>query len=88
VVLCVVGISATWMQIRCIDAAREAARLAARGDEGTAVQAAHDIAPLGAHVDLRNDGGFVEATVTTDAMLLPGITIRANAVAARELGAG
>jgi hypothetical protein len=87
-VLCVVGISATWMQIRCIDAAREAARLAARGDEGGALQAAHDIAPLGAHVDLRDDGGFVVATVTTNAMLLPGVSIRANAVAARELGAG
>jgi hypothetical protein len=87
-VLCVVGLSAMWMQVRCIDAAREAARLAARGDDGDAAQAAHDIAPLGAHLDLRNDGGFVVATVSTNAMLLPGFTIRAEATAARELGAG
>ena len=85
--LCMVGLSAMWMQVRCIDAAREAARLAARGDDGTAMQAAHDVAPLGAHVDLRNDGGFVVATVSTNAMLVPGFTIRAEATAARELGA-
>ena len=33
------------MQVRCVDAAREAARLAARGDDGSASGAAHGIAP-------------------------------------------
>ena len=41
--LCVAGLTAVSMQVRCIDAAREAARLAARGDGGSASQrsAAH-----------------------------------------------
>ncbi len=37
--LCLAGIAAVSMQVRCIDAAREAARLAARGDERSAVAA-------------------------------------------------
>ncbi|MDO3640326.1 TadE family type IV pilus minor pilin, partial [Mycolicibacterium arseniciresistens] len=32
-VLCAAGVSAVAMQVRCLDAAREAARLAARGDD-------------------------------------------------------
>ncbi len=72
------------MQVRCIDAAREAARLAARGDDGDAAQAARDIAPFGASLDLRRDGALVVATVTAHSMLLPGVTIRADAVAAME----
>lgn len=76
------------MQLRCIDAAREAARLAARGDDGDAVQAAHDIAPFGANLDMRRDGDVVVATVTAHSILLPGIDIRAQTVAAMEPGAG
>jgi hypothetical protein len=72
------------MQVRCIDAAREAARLAARGDDGDAAQAAHDIAPLGADLDIRRDGGLVVATVTAHSILLPGIAIRAETVSAIE----
>ena len=37
--LCLAGIAAMSMQVRCIDAAREAARLAARGDERSAIAA-------------------------------------------------
>lgn len=76
------------MQVRCIDAAREAARLAARGDDGDAAQAAHDIAPFGAHLVLHEESGRVVATVTAHSMLLPGITIRADTVAAIEPGVG
>ena len=48
-VLCLGGITAISMQVRCVvDAAREAARLAARGDERSAVDAARRIAPVGA----------------------------------------
>jgi hypothetical protein len=74
------------MQIRCIDAAREAARLAARGDDGSASGAAQGIAPEGAAVQLRRDGEFVVAVVTARSPLLPGITIAAEAVAAAEPG--
>lgn len=82
--LCVAGLTAMSMQVRCIDAAREAARLAARGDEGDAAQAAHDIAPFGANLDIHREGGLVVATVTAHSILLPGITIRAETVSAIE----
>jgi hypothetical protein len=74
------------MQVRCVDAAREAARLAARGDDGSASDAARSIAPDGAAVQLRRDGGFVVATVTARSPLLPGVTVAAEAVAAAEPG--
>lgn len=84
---CVAGLAAITMQVRCIDAAREAARLAARGDQGLAAATAQRIAPSGAGVQLRRDAGFVVATVTSRAALLPGITITGRAVSALEPGA-
>jgi hypothetical protein len=83
-VLCVSGLTAVSMQVRCVDAAREAARLAARGDQASASGAAKRIAPDGAVVQLRPDGEFVVAIVTAKSPLLPGITIAAEAVAAAE----
>lgn len=44
-VLCLAGVTAVSMQVRCIDAAREAARLAARGDVRSATDVARSIAP-------------------------------------------
>lgn len=84
--MCVAGLTAVSMQVRCVDAAREAARLAARGDEGSASAAARGIGPAGAVLQLRHDGEFVIATVTTKSPLLPGISIAAEAVAAVEPG--
>ncbi|PBJ65631.1 pilus biosynthesis protein TadE, partial [Mycobacterium avium subsp. hominissuis] len=52
-VACLAGVTAVSMQVRCVDAAREAARLAARGDERSATAAAARLAPAGARVDLR-----------------------------------
>jgi hypothetical protein len=72
--------------VRCVDAAREAARLAARGDDASASVAAQGIAPYGAAVQLRRDGEFVVATVTARSPLLPGIIIAGDAVAAAEPG--
>jgi hypothetical protein len=69
--------------VRCIDAAREAARLAARGD-GDATQAARTIAPVGADIEIHREAELVVATVVTRSILLPGITIRADTVAAME----
>ena len=83
-VLCLAGITAVSMQIQCIDAAREAARLAARGDERSAVAAARGVAPGGAAVQLRRDGGFVVATVTAGPKLLLALHLTASAVAALE----
>lgn len=76
--LCLAGITAVSMQVRCIDAAREAARLAARGDERSAVAAARGIAPGGAAVEMRRDGEFVVATVTARSRLLPMLHIAAS----------
>ena len=83
-VLCLAGITAMSMQLRCVDAAREAARLAARGDERSAVAAARGVAPAGAGVQLRRDGGFVVATVTTRSNLLIALRLSGTAVAAIE----
>ena len=74
------------MQVRCVDAAREAARLAARGDDSSAWTAARNIAPDGAAVQLRREGEFVVATVTATSASLPGVTVAAQAVAAVEPG--
>lgn len=82
--LCLVGITAVSAQVRCIDAAREAARLAARGDERSGIAAARSVAPGGAAVQIRRDGGFVIATVTIRSNLLPALHISATATAAAE----
>ncbi|BBX00155.1 TadE family type IV pilus minor pilin [Mycolicibacterium moriokaense] len=72
--------------IRCVDAAREAARLAARGDDGSA--AAQAIAPDGAAIQLRRDGEHIVATVSARSAFLPGVTLAGRAVAALEPGVG
>jgi len=86
--VCLAGLSAVSMQVRCIDAAREAARLAARGDEGSASRIAGQIAPGHAQVVVRRDGQFVVARVTARSALLPGLSIAGEAVAAAEEGVG
>ncbi|APA94457.1 TadE family type IV pilus minor pilin [Nocardia seriolae] len=84
-VLGVGALLAVSAQVRCVDAAREAARLAARGDEASAVSTARRVAPAGARIDLRAEGGLVVAEVSARATLLP-VTLRAAAVAALEPG--
>ena len=86
-VLSVGGLGAVAAQVRCIDAAREAARLAARGDDGAAVETARRTGPDGASVEVRRDGGRIVARVRVRAPLLPGVTVGAEAVAAPEPGA-
>jgi len=83
-VLCVAGLTAVTMQVRCVDAAREAARLAARGDGDAAVAAAQRVAPRGAAVQVDRDGDYVVATVTARSPLLPGLQIAARGVSALE----
>jgi Tfp pilus assembly protein FimT len=50
--------------VRCVDAAREMARLAARGEPERAREVALRLAPSGASADLRIDGEEITATVT------------------------
>lgn len=83
-VLCIGAMLAVVTEVRCVDAAREAARLAARGDRGVAEAAARRVAPEGAGILLRYEGGRVIAVVTSDTPLLPVLRLRAEAVAATE----
>lgn len=85
-VLCLGALLATSAQIRCVDAAREAARLAARGDTAAAISTARRVAPPGADIAVSEDGNLIVATVTARTPLLPPIRLRASAVAAREPG--
>lgn len=57
-------IAAVAAQLRCVDAAREGARAAARGDPASAVVAiAQQAAPDGAAVSVKSDGDTVTVTV-------------------------
>lgn len=87
VVLCVGALLAASTQVRCIDAAREAARLAARGDQANAVSAARRVAPPAADISLRSEGEHVVAAVTARSPLLPVLELRAEAIATWEPGA-
>ncbi|MGD9622428.1 MAG: TadE family type IV pilus minor pilin [Mycolicibacterium sp.] len=84
----IAGLTAVSMQVRCVDAAREAARLAARGDDGGAERAVRAVGPRGALLRLRRSGGHVVAVVTSNSVLLPGVSVGADAVAALEPGVG
>jgi Flp pilus assembly protein TadG len=84
--LMLAAVSAVAAQLRCVDAAREAARLTARGEQDRAEQLARRIAPRGATVAVTVQGDEVIAQVSANpvAGLLPGIDVRAEAVAVME----
>ncbi|NED95751.1 hypothetical protein G1H11_10545 [Phytoactinopolyspora alkaliphila] len=95
--LALVLITAVWglglasAQLRCTDAAREAARAAARGEDPDTVRAlAQAVAPDDAVIDVRRAAGKVTIEVrTTVAAPIPfgsaaGPTVRGRAVALEE----
>ena len=86
-VTCLAGIACMIAQLRCADAAREAARLAGRGDSAGAEAAVAALVP-GASFTVGATGSLITATVSVRPIggLLPGVTIRASAAAAREPG--
>ncbi|MCF3937193.1 TadE family type IV pilus minor pilin [Gordonia sp. Z-3] len=87
VVIGVGVVAAAGAQIRCTDAAREAARLAAIGDT-SALSTAVSIAGQDARVSLRDSGTQIVAEVRDNVPLLPLVELSARAVAAKEsLGA-
>jgi hypothetical protein len=86
VVIGVVAVVAVAAHVRCIDAAREAARIAAQGDSGLARQVAARVGPDGASVSIRTEGELIVARVRVDVPLLPGVEVGAQAVAAIEPG--
>lgn len=76
-------VSAALAQVRCVDAAREVARLAAIGQDD-AVTYGRRIAPAGAAVSLRTDVEAVVVSVSASVPLLPLLRVSAEAVAVRE----
>lgn len=90
VAVAVAAISTVRTQLECVDAAREAARAAARGESGEA--AGRRSAPEGASVTVTRDGDDVRATVRAWVLpagsALPGVELTATAVAAMEPGVG
>jgi Flp pilus assembly protein TadG len=76
-------------QVRCTDAARAAARSAARGESAASVLAeAARLAPSGSRVTVANEGDRVTVTVAADVAVVfaPGaaVTVRGLASSRRE----
>jgi hypothetical protein len=75
-------------QLRCVDAARAAARVVARGDsDEVAGQTAREVAPSGATVRVDHRGPDVQVTVAVTMRAgrwLPGIPLEARATAEAE----
>ena len=92
VLLVAAGMSAVSVflaQLRCVDAAREGARAAARGESDAVVRStAVRAAPGGAAVRVRAEGGDIQVTVSAAAGaaggLLGPLQVEAVAVARRE----
>lgn len=84
--LALCGVVAIADQVRCVDAAREAARLTARGEPEKARAAAENIAPPGAKITIGEEGDHIQVAVQADPAggLLPGLHVHAKAVAVRE----
>jgi Flp pilus assembly protein TadG len=82
------SVNVVMTKMRCVDAAREAARSEARGEPGIA--AGTRAAPQSAMVNVVADGDTVRATVRVQTHplggRLPGFTVEGEAVAAAEPG--
>jgi Flp pilus assembly protein TadG len=82
-------VSVVLAQVRCVDAAREAARATARGESPEVVRSASlRAAPAAASVEIGGTGDEVRVTVSARAGrvggLLPAFHVSASAVALRE----
>lgn len=88
-VLCLGGIGYVSAQVRCGDAAREAARLIGRGDEAGAAEAISRLAPAGATMSVTHEGDLVRVVVRARplASTLPMLDVSAESAAAVEVGA-
>lgn len=88
--LSLAGVVAVVDQLRCTDAAREAARLAARGEPERARAAVARIGPSGARLELDTGVDGITAVVLAEPAggLLPGVQLRGEAFAVPEPGVG
>ena len=86
--LVLAAVTAMTGELRCADAAREAARLIARGQLPLAEQVVAELAPPGARLSVEAGVGSVAVTVDAEPAggLLPGIHLHAEAYAALEPG--
>jgi hypothetical protein len=81
------AVASVGAQLRCMDAAREVARLVARGQSERAGQAAVSIAPAGASVEVAVRGDEVTVTVSSPiAGKLSGLVVSGRAVGVLEPG--
>jgi Flp pilus assembly protein TadG len=87
----VAAVTVVGAQLRCVDAAREGARAAARGEDTATVAAlVRRAAPGGAEVDAIRDGEDVRVTVTVDVPPLGPVPwrVEVSATAAARLEPG
>lgn len=86
--LVLAGVVAVLDQLRCMDSAREAARLIARGEQDLARLAVERTGPRGARLTVRMDHDKIEVEVSADpvAGLLPGLRLSGQAFAVAEPG--
>lgn len=84
--LAVGALAAVTDSLRCVDAARELARLAARGEPERGRAVAARLAPDGARLDLTTDGDTVSAEVSATLLSPLPLRIGGRAVAAVEPG--
>ncbi|WP_020664202.1 TadE family type IV pilus minor pilin [Amycolatopsis benzoatilytica] len=75
------GTSAIAGHLRCLDAAREAARLTAAGQPGAAAAVIETIAPQGARLTVHRTGDGLTAEVTTTALSALHLSATAYAIA-------
>jgi hypothetical protein len=86
-VVAVGALAAVAGSVRCVDAARELARLAARGEPERGRAVAAELAPPGARLTLDVEGGLVTAEVSAELVRPLPVRIGGRAVAALEPGA-
>lgn len=99
-VLAALAVALVWLlslagaHVRAVDAAREVARAAARGEQvGAAVALGRRVAPAGADIRVREGGDRLEVVVAASVSpvagllsFLPPVRVEARAVAAKEPG--
>jgi Flp pilus assembly protein TadG len=87
-VLLLAALTIVTAQLHCTDAAREAARLLARGQPAQAEEAVHQIAPPGATFDVQHTGEEITVKVAAHPAgdFLPAINLKATAYALAEPG--
>ncbi|MHA6792188.1 TadE family type IV pilus minor pilin [Pseudonocardia bannensis] len=85
-VLAVGSVATVVSSVRCVDAARELARLAARGEADRGRSIAAQLAPSTAAIDLSVTGDEVTAVVTATPLGPFPVQVRGRAVAVLEPG--